>query len=97
MPQFTVRYYDRNPLDQNERYTIHRETVTADSKREAGDIMAYCGMEVIGVDEVPTAEQQAKEARDIDKWLDVMTPEQVDFVAWVTETEQTRKSDYPAY
>lgn len=50
--KYIVRYYSRFPIDPQDRYKIQREVVSADSKKEAGDIIAECGAaEIIGVDE----------------------------------------------
>lgn len=47
MPQFTVRYYERNPVDQQSRWDIHRETVSSETKEKAAEIMGVCDKEVI--------------------------------------------------
>lgn len=56
MNTYTVRFYDRYPLDAKARFDIHREIVTAENEQAAGDIMADSGKEVIDVEPYPPTE-----------------------------------------
>jgi hypothetical protein len=49
MNKYIVSFYERNPLDPQDRLTVKRETILAVSKKEAGDIIANCDCEVIEV------------------------------------------------
>lgn len=52
MAKFTVRFYDRSPLDPQDRFTIKRETITAPDEKTARDAFEVCNCEVIDVTEV---------------------------------------------
>ena len=76
--KYTVRYYDRNPLDPQARFDIQRGIVEAGTPEEATSIMELCDVEIIDVDifaepaQVTEAETQAAESAEIADWL---TPE----------------------
>ena len=50
--KFTVRFYDRSPIDPQDRFTIKRETITAKDEQTARDAFEVCNCEVIDVTEV---------------------------------------------
>ena len=52
MNKYTVRYYDRNAIDPQERDQIKRAIVNAESDVEAASIMESCDCEVIDVEMV---------------------------------------------
>ena len=49
MTTYTVRYYDLNPYDPQDRYQVNRENVEANTAEDAEDIMVLAGKEVIDV------------------------------------------------
>ena len=51
---YTVRYYNRNPQDPQDRWTINRETVQAASSDEAIQMVEDINREVIDVAFMPT-------------------------------------------
>ena len=51
---YTVRYYNRNPQDPQDRWTINRETVQAASSDEAIQMVEDTSREVIDVAFMPT-------------------------------------------
>lgn len=51
--QFTIRFYNRYPLDLRDRWEIHRMTVTAETKEQAKQDASNPEIEIIDVEKVP--------------------------------------------
>ena len=77
MKKYTVSYFDRHPIDPQERHTIKRETVIASCPEEAEKIMIDSDKIIIDVQEVigevtrfEGAPHPVEEAQEIERAID---------------------------